>query len=532
MNKTGNKKMFALLVILLVILLGLFVYFIYSYQRMDKNVYRVETGSVLYTNTLEVVKVAGRGKIEGKLDGNYYLYDVVGTKTNKYKIGKNAVVFNESDSYIYLYGDAYQILKTGDVEKLSGESKISKNNPTKIFKLADRKYLFVDSSITSGDDKIVDTKNYLYIEIDKNGNATFANNKVNFKTINPIVINGTYFTFDIANEKLTYDKNTIDLKNVIGSSNVYVKKNSKVIVDSEVDLDEDEESEDKDKDKTKKKNGGGGGLDQDVVQLDYDYYDDYLNSIITSVNNLVISLRNTNDTSKKLISQKTVYYDFNKWVALKSVTSTSSSIELSYSVFDPNTEYDVVFATLVDPDGNEKKYSLNKNNTSYTIRNLKSNTEYNIKFGYKTNSSNKDEYVDDVVISTTAADYELKVNKISTKEIVGSVPASTKTSVYYTLKVDKNIKFKSASVTFTSDGRELARQNLKNEIEGNSVTSVNGDLISKDGIYNGVITLEENASLGYENLLKLEDIMVCNSEDINSCSYTTDFDVSFKFYSE
>ena len=186
-GKIKNSKLFAFLTVLLVVILGVFVYFIIAYAKLDKNVYTVEADSVLYTDSLEYVKATGNSRIEGKLDGNYYLYGTVGTDTKRYKLGKTAVVSKPNDSYLYLYGDAYQILNTGSVTHLTNENKISKSSPTKMFKLDDRKYLMVDSSIVSKDDTVVNTKGYLYVEIDKNGNASFANSELSYKTINPIV---------------------------------------------------------------------------------------------------------------------------------------------------------------------------------------------------------------------------------------------------------------------------------------------------------------------------------------------------------
>ena len=523
-----NKKLYIILSLIIVVILAIFVFFIISYIKMDKNVYTIEENSVLYTNSLQYIKVQGKGRLEGKIDGNYYLYDTVGTEVSKYKIGKTAVVFRDGDPFVYIYGEAYQVTKTGEIEKLYGENKVSTSNPTKFFKLDDRKYLMVDSNITSKNN-VINLSNYAYIELDKIGNATFVNNKESFKTINPLVINGSYFSFDIANEKLKYDKDTINLKNIIGSTNNYVKKTDSVITDSNG---TESPSDDKNNSGNDGSNGsnGGSGSNKPIVEMDINYYDDYLNSIITSVNNLVVSLKNANDTTSKLISQKTVYYDFNKWVALKSVKSNSTTIEISYSVFDPNSEYDAVFIRVVDSKQNEKTYYLNKDNTSYTIRNLSPNSQYNLLFGYKTNSSNNEIIDDDVIVNTTKTNYSLTIDKISNKNIVGS---DNKTiSIYYTLKVDNNYKFKSARIFFMSDGEELYSNFLVNNTSSNQEGEVTGDLIGQDGIYKGEITLPANQSLGNENLLSLDTVEFCNSNDINQCSINSDFSLDYVFYAE
>ena len=520
----NNTKLFILLSVLLVVILGVFLFFIIRYSKIEKNVYDIEEGSVLYTDSLQYIKTSGKSKIKQAFNGNYYLYETNGVETVKNKLGKSVVVSTPNNSYIDLYGDAYQVLVNGEIVQFKKTNKVSKSSPTKLFKLDDRKYLMVDSNIVSKNDKVINTNGYLYIEIDKNGNASFANNNLSFKTINPITLSGSQFDFDIANETVTYDKKDISLKSIIGSSNKYVRKENMLITDNKV-VNETESN-------TTKTNSSSGDTDP-FVEMDIGYYDDYLNSIITSVNNLVVSLRNANDTSSKLISQKTVYYDFNKWVALKGVASTSSAINISYSVFDPNSEYDVVFVRLTDHDDNSKIYYLNKNNTSYSIGDLKPDTEYNLEFGYKANNTNKEKIEDEVVVSTCKAAYDLKVTKISTKNIISS--SSMQITIYYDLKVDLNYKFKTAKLTFTSNGNELATETLSNDSSANTATVISSDQIGENGIYHGKLVLEENVlfdSSGAENILSLDEAVICRRDDTSSCSIDPSISINYKFYNE
>ena len=532
MKRLGNTKLFILLSILLVVILVMFGVFIIKYSSIDKEAFDIEEGSVLYTDSLQYIKVGKNARIEKKLDGKYYLYETEGNETTKYKLGKSVIVSKNSDSYIDLYGDAYQVLITGSVVYLTKSNKVSKSSPTKLFKLDDRKYLMVDSSLSSKGDSVVNTSGYVYIELDKKGNATFANNEILFKTINPIVLSGTRFDFDIANEKLSFDKTNIDLKSVIGSSNTYKKVESSVVVDSDEKKDEENKNDNTGNNGNNNGNGTSNKAD-DIVELDVGYYDDYLNSIITSVNNLVVSLRNANDTSSKLISQKTVYYDFNKWVALKGVASTSSTINVSYSVFDPNSEYDVVFVKLIDTEENSKTYYLNKNNTSYIINDLKPDTEYNLEFGYKTNKSNKEIIEDEVVIATMPANYDLKVTKIRTTNVVGT--NNVQLTIFYSLQVDFNYKFKTADLTFTSNGNELKKITLSNDTSNNSATVINSDEISDKGIYEGSFDLEQNVTLdlaGAANVLSLDNVVICKRSGTNDCSVDNNINVIYKFYND
>ena len=56
-GKVKNSRLFVFLAILLIVILAMFVYFIISYAKMDKNVYEVDVGSVLYTDSLKYIKI-------------------------------------------------------------------------------------------------------------------------------------------------------------------------------------------------------------------------------------------------------------------------------------------------------------------------------------------------------------------------------------------------------------------------------------------------------------------------------------------
>jgi len=178
-----NGKMFIILTLIIIAVIGLFTYFIYVFTKYDKTEYEVAVGSVLYNSDLEYIKVTGDAYITQKFDRNYYLYEKKNGETTREKLGKNTVVYNESDMYMYIYGTVYQILSSGDVDTLSGETKVVKSNPTKFFKMEDRQYLIVDSNIRTPETDVLDTKEYLLVNIDKKGNPQFSNHLIDFKTI-------------------------------------------------------------------------------------------------------------------------------------------------------------------------------------------------------------------------------------------------------------------------------------------------------------------------------------------------------------
>ena len=134
----------------------------------------------------------------------------------------HAVVYDTTNGNLKLYGKYYEVLNTGDVKILKDENVIESSVKSHFYKLADRKYLIVDRVIESSDGLLV-TSNYLLVSLDKSGSATLLNNNVNLKTFKPKVLKTSNYTFDIANEKLNFGGEDIDLKKVIGSTNLYGK---------------------------------------------------------------------------------------------------------------------------------------------------------------------------------------------------------------------------------------------------------------------------------------------------------------------
>ena len=120
----------------------------------------------------------------------------------------------------------YRIYMDGTVSKLTQNNTISRISEDQLYKLGDRKYMVVGNTIVNQTGAL-STQNYLLILLDKAGNTYLLNNELNSKTINPMVIRTQTFEFDVANEKLIYQGNEIDLKKIIGSTNNYVEPEEK-----------------------------------------------------------------------------------------------------------------------------------------------------------------------------------------------------------------------------------------------------------------------------------------------------------------
>lgn len=450
MRKLGkeNRKMFIILSLIVAIVIFLFAYFIKIALSFDRNVYKIDAGTTLYNEKYEKIISEEDATLKKGFDGKYHLI----TKDNKkYTLGDVVVSSKETKASIDLYGIAYQVSTNGEVTKVSEKTSISKSSPAKFYKLADRKYLFVDDSIYT-DDNQINEKDYLIIELNKQGNPTLVNENTNFKTIKNITLKGSIFDFDVANEKLIYNGNEINLKDIIGSSNEYKESQNK-------NTDNNNKNDEKNNDSSNNQN----------------YYDDYYKNVVTSFNNLTNSVNNINDNTKDNVKKDEIYFDFSRWITLKNITTDVTSITVDYTIFDPNNEYQSVFFLIRDGD-DTSKITLDKNNSSYYFRNLKPNTEYTISMGYTLVDSDEEIYTDTIKVKTHKPSNTLKITKI------------TKDKIYYKIKFDNQYILDSARVTLYSDG--------------NVINSEDIDIVKAKNGYESFMTYNE---LGQNIVIRLEN---------------------------
>ena len=466
MRKLGkkNRVLFVILSLISILLIIIFIYVILYMVGKEKNIFELKKNSYLFNSDYEIFEIQDNLKIKKSFDGYFYLKE----KRKSKKLGKNVILDNYGNHRLYLYGTIYQVFTDGSIEKLSFENKVLKNPPTKFFKLGDRKYLMVDDNISSSDSSI-NTNGYLIIDINKEGNATLVNDKMNIKTINPIVLYGSTFDFDIANEMLIYHNQKIDLKNIIGSSNKYKKDTSK---DNKKDIKNDDK--------------------EDNSQDNSDYYSKYLKDVINSHNNLYNSVSNINESVASKVNKGDVYYEFSKWAVMKEILFSSTSITINYNIYDPNDEYSSVFVYVTDKKEYDKKFELSKNSTSFSITNLNPSERYHINFGYVLNNQTNEEIIDVATVTTKSPSIELKISKVM------------KNKIYYTINMDDKFKILASDlVLYNRDTKEIIKKDsisniidkYENVIEYDSNIYPNIQLKLENMCYN----ISNNKCIGYLN---------------------------------
>ena len=214
-----NKRNIGIIIGISIIIIIMFSLVIKLFLSSDKKEYTVHDGALVFDKDKSIIKVTEDSTIKKKWNNEYYLK----FKDNNYELGNTAISYNEKTGEIILYGKYYEIGSGDLIDVTDGETVIKSSVITKFYKLADRKYLVVDKDIKTSDG-LLSTNEFLMIDLDKVGNATLVNHKVNLKAFAATSIVTSNYTFDIANEILTYGSNKIDLKKIIGSSNTYTKE--------------------------------------------------------------------------------------------------------------------------------------------------------------------------------------------------------------------------------------------------------------------------------------------------------------------
>lgn len=474
MRKLNNKnKLFMLLFSFIII--GIVVLFIYSMRMSGKfdsttSLYEISTNSVVYNDESVLINTKKGGNILRNWDKSYYYVDY---ENNSYDLGDRTVIYEKASEQVYIFGENHFISSNGNVTKNNDYTHVENTNNASFYKLNDRVYLVIAKEICT-EDKTIYTSKYLIINIDKQGNASFLNDVINIKTINPLKITFNDYVFDIANEKLTVDGNVIDLKLINGSSNEYKPKSDKITADN-VDMKDFIDSYNK-------------------LVNDFSQYVNNTNLLIGSNNPVVnnnnnVIINGSGNSGGGVVVQNNT--NINKRVSLRGTISYPTSIDVTYVVTDPEEKYQAVYLLVTgikDEEMLTEKIILDKYDTTYRLTGLEPESEYSVSLGYVevvNNDGNKDlfDYIEDVVnVRTTAADSILKLERV------------TPGYVLCTFKMSDKYAFQSGKIVLYADNNEIDSVNINYK----QALSKNGQSIKlkldvgtvfqvrlEDAVYNG-----------------------------------------------
>lgn len=211
------KKFIVIFAVLVLVVTGVLFSIAFASMSNKNEEYIVSSDCVAYDQSGSRIALNSSSVISKAWNGDWILKD---EDSKVYSLGKNTVVYD--NNVVKIFGGGYQIINNSDVVELSDFNELDNLSDGGFFKLADRRYLITGSNISGNDESSpVKTTKYLYIVMDKSGNAMLLNDSTCLKTKNATVLDGINCTFDIANEELTIGENVIDCKSIIGSTNEY-----------------------------------------------------------------------------------------------------------------------------------------------------------------------------------------------------------------------------------------------------------------------------------------------------------------------
>ena len=432
---TKNKMFIAIFSIIVLSMTLLIVVAVVQATKNARTVYDISSNSAIFDSETNLVDTSSGGTIAKRWDESYYYLN---NNEEKYEIGNNPVVYEKATEELHIFGKNYQVQPEGNIIENTEVVDINDLSKTNFYKISDRVYLVVSPEIYNKDKSIYASK-YLIVYIDKKGNASFLNDSINVKTINPTVLNFDKFTFDIANEKLIINDKSIDLKAINGSTNEYVPKKENADVDVDI------------KDFANKYN--------ELVNS-FQQYVDKSSTIIGAnqevINSLNFIITDSSGSSGDTVKPETVIKPginltrITKKASLRGAVAHPTYIDVSYSISDVADQYQVVYLIVTGTINGEKtteKIILDKYSTGYRVNGLTPRYEYTISLGYveKIKDMNGEEVptdsLEDVInVRTTKPDISLEITKIS------------KGYVYFNFKMTKEYALDSATVALYGDG--------------------------------------------------------------------------------
>lgn len=426
-----NKRNIGIILVISALIIVMFSLVINLFLSRDKNEYKVEEKTLVFDKDKTIIKTEKPAVIKTKWNKKYYLIqDKISTE-----LGNTAITYNEDTGVLKLYGKYYEISSGDEINITSGETVIKSTALTKFYKLEDRKYLVVDKEIKSADG-LLSTSDFLMIDLDKAGNATLTNHKVNLKTFSATTIVTSNYTFDIANEILVYGSDKIDLKKIIGSSNTYTKE--------DLIPEEDNNKGNSSESNTTANNGVTGVTDNSIANGNNTTNGGIGSEGNTGKNNVVI------EEIKKATKRTSVI----------AVTSTVNKISVDYVIYDPKKEYSSVYMEVKkENSSNIDTIYLNSGSTSYEIsNNVFPNTNYELTFKYSYIDDENQMHVetfDKVNITTKKPQVSLKVTRTS------------KDGIDYLVTTDNSYPLNKGTLTITKNGEVVSTNEIT--LNGNTV---------------------------------------------------------------
>ena len=169
--------------------------------------YPVQDGTIIFDNTYTGMEVQHAGYVRKSWNSEYTLDS--GGRT--YALGEKTVGYSPTSNQVEVYGGGYLLNEDGTVNTLKRYYEADNLNHTSFIKLDDNKFLICGDSITTGDGNL-ETEKYVYVVMDKAGNARIMNHLINVKVLGDTTISTGNLTLDPNEQTLEFAGNYLDLE--------------------------------------------------------------------------------------------------------------------------------------------------------------------------------------------------------------------------------------------------------------------------------------------------------------------------------
>jgi hypothetical protein len=450
-----NKKAiisFNLFGVLVLLTIGLFTFIVVRVAALNGLEYTIAADSVVFDKNNFPITTTVEGKIIRTWDGNFHLKLA---EQGEYNLGKRTAAFEITNCRLKIFGNGYQVFDDGSVSPISNETQITDFGTTAFYKLADRKYLISGSKIKSKDG-LLNAENFLFVIINRVGNAQLINDIVNMKTVEPMVLVSGNMGFDIANEKLILDQKTIDLTKIFGTTNQYFSLSAE---ENDTNATMEEELVIRGGKGGAGGKGGIGGIGGmggiggiggiggmggtggtgGIGGMGGIGGDGGLGGAGGSGGMGVAGVNTAAD------------FEFRKALSLRGIMTGVNSLSVEYSAIDLAGEFSTVFleaaptvyTDLAEKENQTVRVQINTEDSRATVYGLNPGTSYIVSLGYCTYESTED-YIVDVV-------------KVQTADIATILQAVrlTRDEVYFNFKLDSDYVIDGGRIVLLADGSEV-----------------------------------------------------------------------------
>lgn len=415
-----NKRNIGIIIGVCIIFAVIFSFFLIKEIKLSKIKYELEASTVLFDIDKNNILLNSTGEIKKKWNKKYYLT----YEDEQYNVGTHVIAFNNTRNSLSLYGEFYEVKSNSEVEITKEETILNNLGISKFYKIEDRKYLIIDPNIRTQDESLK-TTNYLIVELDKQGNAILYNNSLNVKVFSASKILTTNYTFDIANELLIYETETVDLKKILGTTNEYKEEEKK----------EDNKKPDKENESTTGDSQGqsGGGGTGTGTGTGNDNQGGTGNGQTGTGNNTGTGGDAGDNSDDDIVTDETgpsigdnQIINQTAYTSIIRLTPTTNSISIDYVIYDKLGKYLNTYVEVKS--GNTYNVvTLPKNTTNILLTNLKPGTNYELTFKYKHLDDGlvKEETIDSYDVTTLFPTVTLTGTKVTSKAISYKITTSS-----------------------------------------------------------------------------------------------------------